>query len=222
MNLPSRRRILTLLLAAGAALASLAAGADTPPPAAPAAAAPAAPASSPPPVPAAGPVVTLETSLGRIVLELDEKAAPRTVANFLRYVKEGFYDGTVFHRVIPGFMIQGGGFTGGLQLKATHGPIAIESNNGLHNQRATVAMARTADPDSATSQFFINVVDNAFLDYPGRDGAGYTVFARVIDGMDVVDRIVGLPTEPRRMPSGVFPNLPQQPVVIEKARLGAP
>jgi len=213
-----RRRVLTLLLAACGALSTAAlpaAAADAPPQAPAVAPVPAAPQP-------AGPVVTLETSEGRIVLELDDKAAPRTVANFLRYVKEGFYDGTVFHRVIPGFMIQGGGFTGGLQQKPTHDPIAIESNNGLHNQRGALAMARTSDPNSATAQFFINVVDNAFLDYPGRDGAGYTVFGRVVAGMDAVDRIVATPTAARNLAGNVFPNLPQKPVFIEKAILGAP
>ncbi len=162
-------------------------------------------------------VVTLETSLGAIALELDAQKAPRTVANFVRYVKEGFYDETLFHRVIPGFMIQGGGYGGGLQHKPTHEAIAIESNNGLHNERGTIAMARTSDPNSATSQFFINVADNNNLDYPGSDGNGYTVFGRVVDGMDTVDKIVATPT---RAKGYEFQNLPVQPVFLRKAHLG--
>ncbi|HXY05972.1 MAG TPA: peptidylprolyl isomerase [Burkholderiaceae bacterium] len=162
-------------------------------------------------------VVTLETTLGPIVLELDAQHAPHTVANFVQYVKDGFYTGTIFHRVIPGFMIQGGGYTQELQQKTPRPPIAIESNNGLKNARGSVAMARTSDPNSATSQFFINLVDNAFLDYPGRDGNGYTVFGRVVQGMDVADKIGGTPTANK---SAAFANLPTTPVVIEKARIG--
>ncbi|HYA66170.1 MAG TPA: peptidylprolyl isomerase [Burkholderiaceae bacterium] len=162
-------------------------------------------------------VVTLETSAGVIVLELDAQHAPRTVANFTQYVKDGFYSGTIFHRVIPGFMIQGGGFTQDQQQKATRAPIGIESNNGLKNARGSIAMARTSDPNSATAQFFINLVDNAFLDYPGRDGNGYTVFGHVVQGMDVVDKIGGTPTANK---GPAFSNLPVTPIIIEKARLG--
>ena len=162
-------------------------------------------------------LVTLETSAGVIVLELDAKAAPRTVANFVQYAKDGYYAGTIFHRVIPGFMIQGGGYTPERQPKAPRPPIAIESNNGLKNVRGSVAMARTSDPNSATSQFFINLADNAFLDYPGRDGFGYTVFGRVVQGMDVVEKIGGTPTSNQ---SPAFANLPVTPVIIEKVRLG--
>jgi len=172
-----------------------------------------------PPAPdAAAPVlVTLETSAGTIVLELDAQRAPRTVANFTQYVKDGFYPQTIFHRVIPGFMIQGGGFTQDLQQKPTRAPIAIESNNGLKNVRGTIAMARTSDPNSATAQFFVNLVDNAFLDYPGRDGNGYTVFGHVVQGMEVVDKI-GAATTASRGPA--FSNLPVTPILIQKARLG--
>ncbi|HYA65923.1 MAG TPA: peptidylprolyl isomerase [Burkholderiaceae bacterium] len=162
-------------------------------------------------------VVTLETTAGVIVLELDAQHAPRTVANFTQYVNEGFYPGTIFHRVIAGFMIQGGGFTKEQQQKSTRAPIAIESNNGLKNLRGSIAMARTSDPNSATAQFFINLVDNSFLDYPGRDGHGYTVFGHVVQGMDVVDKIGAVPTADR---GPAFSNLPVTPIVIEKVRIG--
>jgi peptidyl-prolyl cis-trans isomerase A (cyclophilin A) len=177
---------------------------------------PAAPAATPPAAAVAPVVVTLDTSAGPIVLELDAKAAPRTVANFERYVKEGFYSGTIFHRVIASFMIQGGGFTETMQQKPTHAPIAIESNNGLKNVRGSIAMARTMDPNSATAQFFINVVDNPALDYPGSDRAGYTVFGRVIEGMETVDKIRASETTVRNG----MPNVPVTPVVIRKAKLG--
>lgn len=135
--------------------------------------------------------VRITTSLGNITLELDETKAPNTVANFLEYVKSGFYDGTIFHRVIPGFMIQGGGFEPGMREKKTQKPIKHEGENGLKNLRGTIAMARTNDPHSATSQFFINTVDSSFLDYtrPGGQGWGYTVFGQVTEGMDVIDTI---------------------------------
>jgi peptidyl-prolyl cis-trans isomerase A (cyclophilin A) len=195
MFLTKRLRTFTLALAAVAALPSPA-GAQS----------------------AAAPViVTLETTAGPIVLELDAQNAPRTVANFVQYVKDGFYAGTVFHRVIPNFMIQGGGFTAGGVEKKTHPPIAIESNNGLKNVRGSVAMARTSDPNSAAAQFFINLVDNPYLDYPGRDNAGYTVFGKVVSGMEAVDRIAATPTHHG---SGAFANAPVTPVVIEKAHIG--
>jgi peptidyl-prolyl cis-trans isomerase A (cyclophilin A) len=240
-------KILSSALACGALLAGCATAPPpaSAPPAQPAAVAQAAPAPAPaaqsappeapppapvpppsvppPPVPpaAADPVfVTLSTTLGDIVLELDAQKAPRTVANFQRYVKEGFYDGTVFHRVIPGFMAQAGGYTGGLQPKPTHEPVVNEAANGLRNLRASIAMARTAVPDSATSQFFINVADNAGLDYPAPDGHGYAVFGRVVAGMDVVDHIVGAPTAPHPRWGAQFPNLPQTPIFITAARLG--
>ena len=138
--------------------------------------------------------VAIETTLGTITLELDAAKAPNTVANFVQYAKDGHYDGLVFHRVIRGFMIQGGGYDASYDQRRTRAPIAIESSNGLKNTRGTIAMARTADPNSATSQFFINHADNGFLDYPGQDGYGYTVFGAVTDGLDVVDAIGETPT----------------------------
>ena len=165
---------------------------------------------APPPAPR----VALETSLGRIVLELYPQRAPKTVANFLAYARSGHYNGTVFHRVIPGFMVQGGGMTADMKEKPTQPAIRNESRNGLRNTRGTLAMARTNDPDSATSQFFINVKDNASLDF-GIRGAGYAVFAEVIEGMDVVDRIVGVPTTSK----GPHQNVPMTPVVIRAARV---
>lgn len=166
---------------------------------------------------AAGPQkVRLATSLGDIVVELDAEKAPKSVANFLQYVKSGHYNGTVFHRVIEGFMIQGGGFTPDLQQKPTRAPIALESRNGLKNARGTLAMARTMDPNSATSQFFINVVDNPFLDAENaRDGNGYAVFGRVVEGMDVVDRIKAVPVGDKAGQQ----NVPLQPVILKKASL---
>jgi len=148
--------------------------------------------------------VTIETSKGNIELELDAAKAATTVANFVSYVKKGHYDGLIFHRVIPGFMIQGGGFTPDMQQKAVDAPIKIESKNGLKNARGTIAMARTSDPNSATSQFFINVKDNSNLDYPSFDGFGYTVFGTTTKGLDVVDAIVGVPTT-RKGPHGDVP-----------------
>ncbi len=161
------------------------------------------------------PRVELVTSLGTIELQLDPQRAPKTVANFLQYVKSGFYGGTIFHRVIPGFMIQGGGFTPDMQQKPTQPPIPLESQNGLKNLRGTIAMARTANPNSATSQFFINLVDNPALDYPQPDGHGYAVFGQVIKGMDVVDRIAKVPTQD----AGPYQNVPVTPVVIKQAIL---
>ncbi len=165
--------------------------------------------------PAAAPRVELVTNMGTIVLQLDPSRAPLTVANFLHYVKQGFYDGTVFHRVIPGFMIQGGGYTASLQQKPTGAPIALESRNGLRNLRGTIAMARTSDPNSATSQFFINLVNNPSLDYPHPDGFGYAVFGDVVSGMKVVDRIAAVPTHT----VGPMQNVPVQPVLIRSARV---
>ncbi len=158
--------------------------------------------------------VRLATSAGDIVVELDPEKAPKTVANFLQYVKAGHYDGTVFHRVIESFMIQGGGYKADLSEKPTKPPITLESRNGLTNVRGSIAMARTGVPDSATSQFFVNVVDNAMLDQPNaRDGNGYAVFGKVVEGMDVVDKIRVTPTQPK----GVHQNLPVTPVTIRKA-----
>ena len=161
------------------------------------------------------PRVALTTSDGTIIVQLDAQRAPKTVANFLRYVHEGFYAGTVFHRVIPGFMIQGGGYTARMERKDTHAPIPLESENGLRNLRGTIAMARTMDPNSATSQFFINLVDDPSLDYPQPDGHGYAVFGQVVKGMDVVDRIARVATHT----VGPYANVPVKPVVIVKAVL---
>jgi len=158
--------------------------------------------------------VKLATSAGDIVLELDREKAPKTVDNFLQYVRDGHYNGTVFHRVIPTFMIQGGGMDAKMTEKPTRAAIPLEARNGLNNVRGTVAMARTSDPNSATAQFFINVVDNAFLDAANaRDGNGYAVFGKVVDGMDVVDKIKAVPTATR----GMHQNVPTMPVTIQKA-----
>lgn len=162
----------------------------------------------------APPRVMLKTSLGDIELELEPQKSSVTVKNFLQYVNSGFYDGTIFHRVIPGFMIQGGGLQQSMQEKSSRAPIKNEANNGLSNLRGTVAMARTSDPDSASSQFFINVADNTFLDYSQRD-AGYAVFGKVISGMEVADKISQLASHT----VGPFQNVPQQPVLILSARL---
>jgi peptidyl-prolyl cis-trans isomerase B (cyclophilin B) len=160
-------------------------------------------------------MVVLHTNHGDITLELDTENSPATVANFLEYVRAGHYDNTLFHRVIPGFMIQGGGFAPGMQQKPTRAPVANEAANGVKNARYTVAMARTSDPHSATAQFFINVADNAFLDYKAPSAAhyGYCVFGKVSAGTDVVDRIVGVPTGR----SGVHENVPTGDVVITRA-----
>jgi peptidyl-prolyl cis-trans isomerase A (cyclophilin A) len=160
--------------------------------------------------------VKLATSMGDIVVELDREKAPKTVDNFVQYVKAGHYNGTVFHRVISNFMIQGGGFKPDMSEKPTRAPIPLEARNGLSNVRGTLAMARTAVPDSATAQFFINVQDNSFLDAANaRDGNGYAVFGKVVAGMDVVDRIKDVPTGSK----GPFENVPQQPVTIKTATL---
>jgi peptidyl-prolyl cis-trans isomerase A (cyclophilin A) len=160
--------------------------------------------------------VRLETSMGDIVLELEPQKAPKTVANFEQYVKSGFYEGTIFHRVIDNFMIQGGGMQPDMTEKRTLSPIPLESKNGLKNLRGTVAMARTDVPDSATAQFFINVKDNAFLDAANSpQGTGYAVFGHVISGMDVVDKIKQVKTTTR----GMNENVPLTPVVIKKAIL---
>ncbi|MGW7488242.1 peptidylprolyl isomerase [Streptomyces sp. NPDC054786] len=159
-----------------------------------------------------GPHVLLSTSFGDIEIELDGAKAPVSAANFLQYVDSGFYNNTIFHRVIPGFMAQGGGFTRQMQQKDTKAPIRNEASNGLHNVRGTVTMARTSNPDSATSQFFFNVADNAFLD-PGRD-AGYAVFGKVTKGMDVVDQIVNTPTTTKNG----MQNVPVEPIYITSAK----
>jgi peptidyl-prolyl cis-trans isomerase A (cyclophilin A) len=160
--------------------------------------------------------VQVQTSMGNFRIQLNAEKAPKSVANFLQYVKTGHYNGTVFHRVIPDFMIQGGGFTKDMVQKATKPPIPLEANNGLPNVRGSVAMARTGDPNSATSQFFVNVVDNAFLDAANsRDGLGYAVFGQVIEGMEVVDKIRAVPTTNR----GMQANVPETPVLITKVTL---
>jgi peptidyl-prolyl cis-trans isomerase A (cyclophilin A) len=161
---------------------------------------------------APAPHVMLDTSMGKIELELDPLKAPITTKNFLEYVDSGFYTNTIFHRVIPGFMAQGGGFTAQMQQKETKDPIKNEASNGLKNVRGTLSMARTSNPDSATSQFFINVTDNAFLD-PGRD-AGYAVFAKVVSGMDVVDNIVNSQTTTKQG----MQNVPVDPILIKSAK----
>jgi peptidyl-prolyl cis-trans isomerase A (cyclophilin A) len=160
---------------------------------------------------AADPQVDVRTSAGTIRIELYPEKAPKTVENFLQYLKDGHYNGTVFHRVIPGFMIQGGGMTPDMTQKKTRKPVPIESKNGLKNDIGWLAMARTSDPNSATSQFFVNLAANGFLNYPGQDGNGYTVFGKVVDGMDVVNKIAAVPTGNK----GGHQNVPQQPVVIE-------
>jgi cyclophilin family peptidyl-prolyl cis-trans isomerase len=161
------------------------------------------------------PRVSLKTNMGEIVLELNPEKAPKSVENFLQYVKKGHYNGTIFHRVIPNFMIQGGGFNAEMQQKATSAPIENEAKNGLKNEVYTVAMARTSDPHSASAQFFINTKDNGFLDYPGQDGWGYAVFGKVVKGMDVVDKIKGVETAG----AGPYQNVPVKPVVIESAKV---
>jgi peptidyl-prolyl cis-trans isomerase A (cyclophilin A) len=166
------------------------------------------------PAGAQSPRVTITTTLGKIVVELDQAKAPKSVENFLAYVDSKFYDGTIFHRVIPGFMIQGGGHTKDMQRKTTRDPVVNESKNGLSNARGTIAMARTADPNSATSQFFINSVDNARgLDAgnTGPDGWGYTVFGKVVEGLDVVDKISAVKTTSQAGNQ----NVPVEPVIIE-------
>jgi peptidyl-prolyl cis-trans isomerase A (cyclophilin A) len=184
--------------------------APTPAPTPSAAASPAASAS---PAAPSGPIVELATSLGRIRLVLDKTKAPLSVDNFLKYVRAGHYDGTLFHRVIPGFMIQGGGYDPDMSERPTRPPIRNEAKNGLRNVRGSIAMARTNDPNSATAQFFINVKDNPALDF-GIRGAGYAVFGQVVEGLDVVDKIVAVPTRMK----GDHQNVPSTPVVIQSAR----
>ena len=160
-------------------------------------------------------MITLTTNYGDIVIELDHEKAPKTCENFEQYVRDGHYDGTVFHRVINNFMIQGGGFMPDMMQKPTRDPIENEAKNGLRNVTGSIAMARTSAPHSASAQFFINVKDNGFLDYPGQDGWGYCVFGKVTDGMDVIDKIKIVETTNRAGHSDV----PVDPVVIEKAEI---
>lgn len=166
---------------------------------------------------AANPQVDINTSAGKIVLELYPDQAPKTVANFLQYVRDKHYDGTIFHRVISGFMIQGGGMDAKMNEKPTRPPIQNEANNGLKNVPGTIAMARTAAPHSASAQFFINVGNNDFLNYPSRDGWGYAVFGKVIQGQDVVDKIAAVTTKN----VGPFQNVPATPVTILSATVVA-
>ena len=161
---------------------------------------------------------TIDTNMGTITLELNEEKAPETVRNFVKYAEDGHYDGTIFHRVIDGFMIQGGGFTKAMNQKPTREPIRNEAMNGLKNERGTIAMARTMVVDSATSQFFINLVDNAFLDFssPTPQGFGYAVFGKVVDGMSVVDSSAKVKTGF----SGPHQNVPEEPILIKKITIG--
>ena len=159
--------------------------------------------------------VLFSTNFGNIKIELNTEKAPVTSENFLNYVRSGHYDGTIFHRVIDGFMIQGGGFEPGMKQKSTESPIQNEASNGLGNDTYTIAMARTSDPHSATAQFFINVNDNHFLNYPGQDGWGYCVFGEVVEGKDVVDKIKGV----RTTRTGMHADVPADDVVIEKATI---
>ncbi|MDR1349818.1 MAG: peptidyl-prolyl cis-trans isomerase [Zoogloeaceae bacterium] len=163
----------------------------------------------------AAPRVEISTSQGKIVLELDAQKAPKTVENFLQYARSGFYDGTIFHRVIPGFMVQGGGFEPGMKQKTTRAAIENEAKNGLKNARGSISMARTGDPHSASAQFFINLVDNNNLDYPSFDGWGYAVFGKVTEGMDVIDKIADVPTGR----FGPFEDVPTKPVTIQSVKI---
>ena len=206
-----RNSTLALTSIALTAMFSIASPVHAQTPAASAAAAPAAVAQ-------AAPRVKLVTSMGDIVLELNPAKAPKTVANFLQYVQDKHYNGTVFHRVIDGFMVQGGGFTADMAQKPTRAPIALEAANGLKNDTYTVAMARTGNPDSATAQFFINVKDNAMLNAPQPDGHGYAVFGKVVEGKSVVDKIRSVPTGNKNGMSDV----PTTPVTITSATVLKP
>ena len=169
--------------------------------------------------PKGGPVVLMSTSMGEVKIELYEKEAPETVKNFLAYVNDKFYDGTIFHRVIPGFMIQGGGFTAAMEQKPTKPPIKNEAGNGLKNDTGTLAMARTSDPDSATAQFFINVKNNDFLNRDkAQDGVGYAVFGKVIEGMDVVHKIEQVQTRRKDM----YADMPVESVLIKSVTVVPP
>jgi peptidyl-prolyl cis-trans isomerase A (cyclophilin A) len=159
--------------------------------------------------------VLFQTTAGSFTVEVYPDKAPKTVENFLQYVKDKHYNGTIFHRVIPNFMVQGGGFTSNMQQKPTRAPVPLEANNKLKNDRGTIAMARTSDPNSATAQFFINVVDNQNLNAPRPDGYGYTVFGKVLQGMDTIDKIRSMPTTS----AGMYQDVPQTPIVINSATL---
>lgn len=165
-------------------------------------------------------LILLVTTFGNVAVEVDPEKAPKSAANFVQYVNDGHYNGTQFHRVIPGFMVQGGGFDANFTQKPTRAPIANEAGNGLRNARGTLAMARTSNPDSATAQFFINTVDNRFLDRDqSQDGYGYTVFGKVVYGMDVVDRIEKVRTGTKFTAQGPMGDVPQTPVMIVSARV---
>lgn len=172
-------------------------------------------ATAAPAEPAPHPQVELKTTMGNIVLELDREKAPKSVDNFLAYVKSGYYKGTIFHRVIDGFMIQGGGYDEKLKSKPTRKNVPSESQNGLTNDAYTIAMARMDDPNSANSQFFINVADNQGLNFPGSDGVGYTVFGKVIDGRETVDKIKGVLVDDK----GMFQNIPVTPIFVKSATI---
>jgi len=173
------------------------------------------------PAHAAAPVVVFKTSLGEIDIQLDPKNAPETTANFLAYVDKKFYDGTIFHRVIPGFVAQGGGFTADMTQKETRAPIKNEASNGLHNVRGSISMARTNDPNSATSQFFLNLVDNTSkLDPGGVSPDGYAVFGKITKGLDVLDKIAQVQTSTKMTAQGPFGDVPVTPVVIISAKRG--
>jgi peptidyl-prolyl cis-trans isomerase B (cyclophilin B) len=161
--------------------------------------------------------VILTTNHGKIKIELNAEKAPKSVENFLAYVNAGHYDGTIFHRVIPGFMVQGGGFEPGMKQKPTNDSVENEAKNGLKNEPYTLAMARTSAPHSASAQFFINVKNNSFLDYPGQDGWGYCVFGKVVEGTDIVDAIEKVKTTR----TGMFADVPETDVIIEKAEVVA-
>jgi len=163
----------------------------------------------------AAPTVEMLTSHGKIVIVLNAEKAPKSVANFLQYARNGFYNGTIFHRVIPGFMIQGGGFDEKMTQKPPRAPIENEAANGLKNKRGSIAMARTNAPHSATAQFFINHADNANLDHPSFDGWGYAVFGQVSEGLDVVDKIARVPTAS----AGMYQDVPQTPVIIQSVKI---
>ena len=194
MNIPAPTRRAALALGAAALLAASSAWAQ-----------------------GADPRVNIATSMGDIVVQLDAAKAPKTVANFLQYVKDKHYDGTVFHRVIDGFMVQGGGFTPDMKQKPTRPPVPLEAANGLKNDKYTIAMARTSDPNSATAQFFINVKDNAMLNAPNPDGHGYTVFGKVVAGADVVDKIRAARTGNK----GGMADVPLEPITIQSATVVA-
>ena len=164
---------------------------------------------------AANPQVELKTSQGTLVIELYQDKAPKSVENFLQYARDGFFNGTIFHRVIQDFMIQGGGFTPDMKQKDARAPIQNEAKNGLKNELGTLAMARTGDPHSASAQFFVNLKDNSFLDYPGRDGWGYAVFGKVVQGLDIVQKIGRVPTAN----AGFHRDVPTTPILIESVKL---